>query len=252
MHDGAYGAMGGLICSIEDFAKYMVMHLHAWPPRNGADLMPVRRSSIREMHQPWRFNNLFADARNRQGEPCPVAVGYGYGLGWRKDCQGTVRVSHSGGLPGFGSEWRIYPDYGIGVVSFSNHTYGAPGVPNARVLDTLIALAGLQPRVLRPSEILTARMKQLIPLLPGWSEPLTPIFAENFFNDESLERRRAATESIWKEAGAMVEVGELVPENQLRGTFTLRCERKNIRVFFTLTPERAALIQQLDVALVER
>lgn len=252
LHDGSYGAMGGLICSIEDFAKYVSLHLSAWPPRNDADSGPVRRSSVREMHQPVRFNNLFADARNRQGEPCPVAIGYGYGLGWRKDCKGTVRISHSGGLPGFGSEWRIYPEYGIGVVSFSNHTYGAPGAPNAAVLDTLVTLAGLKPRMLPLSEILTMRKNQIAKLLPDWAEVDTTVFAENFFPDESIERRRTAAQKLFAEAGAIIKVGELMPENQLRGTFQIECEKKNIGVFFTLTPERQARIQQLDVYPIDK
>jgi hypothetical protein len=37
-----------------------------------------------------------------------------------------------------------------------------------------------------------------------------------------------------------------MPENQLRGHFVLEGERANIDVFFTLTPENPALIQQLD------
>jgi CubicO group peptidase (beta-lactamase class C family) len=252
LHDGAYGAMGGLICSIEDFSKYVALHLSAWPARNEEDAGPVRRSSIREMHQPWRFNNLFADAKTRSGELCPVAIGYGYGLGWRKDCKGTVRISHSGGLPGFGSEWRIYPEYGIGVVSFSNHTYGAPGPPNAVALDTLIALAELKPRAFAASEILNQRKAEIIKLLPDWKEEQTKIFAENFFPDESLERRREATRKIFEEAGAILNVQELKPENQLRGSFVLEGEKKNVNVFFTLTPEREALIQQLDVWAEEK
>lgn len=74
LHDGAYGAMGGLICSIEDFGKYVALHLSAWPARNEIESGPVRRSSIREMHQPWRFNNLFTNAKTRNGESCPIAV----------------------------------------------------------------------------------------------------------------------------------------------------------------------------------
>jgi CubicO group peptidase (beta-lactamase class C family) len=252
LHDGAYGAMGGLICSIEDFSKYVALHLSAWPPRNEAETGPVRRSSIREMHQPWRFNNLFADAKTRSGERCPVAVGYGYGLGWRKDCKGVVRISHSGGLPGFGSEWRIYPEYGIGVVSFSNHTYGAPGQPNALALDTLISLAGLKPRVLPPSEILLKRKEEITKLLPSWNEAETKIFAVNFFLDESLERRKEATRKIFEEAGSIVSVKPISPENQLRGSFILEGAKKDVLVFFTLTPEKEALIQQLDVELVEK
>jgi len=252
LHDGAYGAMGGMICSIEDFSKYVALHLAAWPARNEAESGPVRRSSIREMHQPWRFNNLYADAKTRSGQPCPVAVAYGYGLSWRKDCNGVVRIAHSGGLPGFGSEWRIYPDYGVGTVSFSNHTYGSPGAANAIALDTLITMAGLKPRVLFPSQILNQRKEEIIKLLPAWKEEQTNIFAVNFFPDESLERRREASRKIFDEAGAIKNVKALEPENQLRGSFVLEGEKKNVLIFFTLTPEKEALIQQLDIELVEK
>lgn len=251
LHDGAYGSMGGLICSIEDFAKYISLHLNAWPPRNGDESGPVNRSSIREMHQPWRMINLYADAKNRKGESCPIVQGYGYGLGWRKDCRGVVRVSHSGGLPGFGSEWRIYPEYGIGVVSFSNHTYGAPGQPNAIVLDTLVALAGLKPRVLSPSSILNKRKEEIVKLLPDWNGDTT-IFAENFFADEALGKRRESTQKLFTEMGAIRKINELIPENQLRGSFIVEGEKKNMRVFLTLTPERNALVQQLDLNLEDK
>lgn len=252
LHDGAYGAMGGLICSIEDFGKYMALHMEAWPPRNEEEKGPVRRSSIREMHQPVRFINLFADAKTRSGVSCPVAVGYGYGLVWRKDCDGKVRISHSGGLPGFGSEWRFYPEYGVGVVSFSNHTYGAPGMPNAMALDTLISIAGLKPRMLPISNILKQRQEEIAKLLPEWREEHTNIFAENFFPDESLAKRKETTRKLFEEAGTIKNITALEPENQLRGTFVLEGEKKNILVFFTLTPEREALIQQLDLELIEK
>jgi hypothetical protein len=244
--------MGGLICSIEDFSKYVALHLDAWPPRNTPESGPVKRSSIREMHQPWRFNNIFADAKTRSGELCPVAIGYGYGLGWRKDCNGLIRISHSGGLPGFGSEWRIYPDYGIGIVSFSNHTYGAPGLPNAIALDTLISIASLKPRVLSPSEILKQRQQEIVKLLPAWSEESLNIFAENFFMDESLKRRKIATQKIYEEVGSVLSVQEVHPENQLRGSFMIICEKKNLNIYFTLTPETEALIQQLDLEVVSK
>jgi len=247
LHDGSYGAMGGLICSIEDFAKYVSAHLAAWPPRNDEETGPVKRSSIREMHQPWRFNNIFSQNRNRMGEACPVAVGYGYGLNWRKDCTGTVRVAHSGGLPGFGSEWRIYPEYGLGVISFSNMTYGAPGPANSIALDTLIQLAGLKPRTLPPSDILKKRQQQIVETLKSWSDNQLGIFAENFFMDLSLDRWKANAKKIFDETGAIQSVGDVRPENQLRGSFTITCEKKSVEVFFTLTPEADPLVQQLDV-----
>lgn len=251
LHDGSYGAMGGLICSIEDFSKYVSLHLAAWPPRNDEELGPVKRSTIREMHQPWRFNNLFPQVKNRMGESCPTAAGYGYGLNWRKDCKGTVRVAHSGGLPGFGSEWRIFPEYGVGVVSFSNLTYGAPSFANAMALDTLIYMAGLKPRSLPPSKILEQRKNEISKSIQSWDETNLGIFAENFFLDLSKEKWKSNTEKIFKEAGAVTSVGEIKAENQLRGSFSIVCEKKKVEVFFTLTPEAGALVQELHVWVVE-
>lgn len=40
LHDGSYGAMGGLITTIQDFSKYVSFHLSAWPPRNEEDHGP--------------------------------------------------------------------------------------------------------------------------------------------------------------------------------------------------------------------
>lgn len=250
LHDGIYGAMGGMICSIEDFSKYVGLHLSAWPARNDADNGPVRRSSIREMHQPWRVSGVFVDAKTRSGVSCPAASGYGYGLGWRQDCNGTVRIAHSGGLPGYGSQWAIYPEYNIGVVSFANHTYGAPSYANSLVLDTLIQLAGIRKRELPPSRILSQRKEEIIALLPDWNDAVNAkIFAENFWMDSDLDHRRAETKKIFDEAGEIVKTSIVTPENQLRGSFIIECKNKNVRVFFTLTPEASALIQQLDISL---
>ena len=52
LHDGPFGAMGGLISTVGDFARYAIMHLSAWPPRNDPETMPVKRSTLREMHSP--------------------------------------------------------------------------------------------------------------------------------------------------------------------------------------------------------
>ncbi|GAB3996201.1 serine hydrolase domain-containing protein [Spirosoma daeguense] len=247
LHDGSWGAMGGLITSIEDFSKYVALHEAAWPPRNDADLGPVKRSSVREMQQPWTFSGLFTQAKNGAGQICPITSGYGYGLGWSKNCAGQIGVGHSGGLPGFGSQWRILPDYGIGVVAYANLTYAGLGSVNTVVLDTLVALAKLQPHQLPVSPILAQRKAELVKLLPNWTNAeQSGIFAENFFPDRSVAIRRKQVQDLYVKVGTIRRVGDLVPENQLRGHFLLEGEKGNIDVFFTLTPENPALIQQLD------
>ncbi|MTI40233.1 serine hydrolase domain-containing protein, partial [Fulvivirga lutimaris] len=110
LHDGAFGAMGGLITSIEDFSKYVSFHLSAWPPRSDEDNGPIKRSSLREM-QTAQFSNLFANATDFNGDPCAVISGYGYGLGIAEFCNGLKQVGHGGALPGFGSNYKFYPEY---------------------------------------------------------------------------------------------------------------------------------------------
>ena len=247
LHDGSYGAMGGLITSIEDFSQYVAFQQAAWPPRSDADTGPLKRSSRREMQHPWMFAGMNVQARNAAGQLCPVTSAYGYGLGWSRNCTGRVIVGHSGGLPGFGSQWRILPDYGVGVIAFANLTYANMGQVNQAVIDTLLSVAKLQPRQLPVSPILAQRKAELVRLLPDFANAeQSGIFAENFFPDKSVEMRRKVVQDLYAKAGKIKRVGELVPENQLRGHFLLEGERASIDVFFTLTPETPALIQQLD------
>ncbi len=251
LHDGIYGAMGGMITSVESFSKYVAYHLEAWPPRNDNEAGPVKRSSVREMHQPWRFNNVIADYKYPDGRTCPVAIGYCYGLGFTKDCDGKIMIAHSGGLPGFGSNWRIMPDYGIGVILFANVTYASTGGVNLQVLDTIVKLAKLQPRKLPASMILTKRRNEIVKLLPDFSSAKTSgIFAENFFLDYFTDSLKKDASAIFSKTGKIIKVNEVTPENQLRGYFIIDCEKGRAQINFTLTPETPALIQEYHIKLL--
>lgn len=250
LHDGIYGAMGGMITSLESFSKYVAFHQAAWPARNDKESGPVKRSSVREMHQPWRFIGLNPAYRYPRGRVCATSSAYGYGLSWLKDCEGREYIAHSGGLPGFGSNWRILPQYGLGVILFANVTYAPTTPANLAVLDTLIRLAGLQPMQLPPSDILSRRKDELVKLLPDFSNAVSSgIFAENFFDDYILESLQTEARELFEKAGKIIHMGDVVPENQLRGYFILEGEQTNIRVSFTLTPENPALIQEYHIAL---
>ena len=249
----SFAALGGLLTSVEDFAKYLAFQADAAPRPVTAtsDAGPVRRSSVREMQQPWAFNSLNGRFRYLGGRACPLSTSYGYGLRIAQDCDGRRYVGHSGGLPGFGSYWLLLPEYGIGVVAFTNQTYTAPTAQNYAALDTLIALAGLRPRAVGASAILAQRQAELVALLPDFNTPATnPLFAENFFLDQDLATRRTAAQALLAQAGPIRSVGALEPENQLRGRFRLLGERAAVDVFFTLSPETPARVQYLELKLV--
>ncbi|HEY4327919.1 MAG TPA: serine hydrolase domain-containing protein [Mucilaginibacter sp.] len=251
LHDGAYGAMGGLITTIEDWSKYMAVHLNAWPPRDDAETGPVKRSSVREMQYPWDVNFIGINTNTPNGKPCAVVSAYCYGLGWAKDCEDRIYIAHSGGLPGFGSNWKIMPEYGIGVVCFVNLTYANAGAINNHALDSLLRLAGIKPRQLPASAILEQRKNELIKVIADWSTAkASGIFAVNFFMDYFPDKLKVAAEEVFSKAGKIISVGDVVPENQLRGYFIIKCENGNAKVTFTLTPENPALIQAYRLDLV--
>lgn len=253
LHDGTWGAMGGMITTLEDFSKYMALHLSAWPARSDKESPVLKRSSLREMHHPWNLSSLNWNYALPSGRKCPTATAYTYGLRWTKDCEDRIGIGHSGGLPGFGSNWQVLPEYGIGVVCFSNVTYAPTTGINTQVLDTLVRLAKLSPRQVQPSSILQTRKDQLAKLLPDWQgAEASGIFAENFFLDYFTDSLRKEARAIFEKAGKITSVGELKAQNGLRGTFLLEGEKGNVEVFFTLTPEAAPLIQEYRIRFREK
>jgi CubicO group peptidase (beta-lactamase class C family) len=247
--DGAYGIMGGVLTSIEDFAKYMALHQAAYQiglPNSAI----LKKSSLKEMHFPWNFNSLSNRGYTGAGEPCTNVAFYGYGLRIDKNCNQITSVGHSGGLPGFGSDWKILPNYGVGIVTFTNGTYGGAALMNNQILPFIVEKAGLLPKAFPVSPILKQRQNELVKLLPSWENAeKSGIFAENFFLDYFPDLLKSEAESIFEKAGKIIKVNEIVAENALRGKFLIEGEKGNIEVSFTMSPENPPLIQAYTIRL---
>ena len=58
--------------------------------------------------------------------------GYAFGLRVSQTCTFRHVVAHSGGLPGYGSQMRWLPEYGVGIASLNratSHEIASRGVP---------------------------------------------------------------------------------------------------------------------------
>ena len=126
LHDGAFGAMGGILTTLDDFVKYMAFHQEVWQPHPSGVSSPKAepcRASVREMHFPWAVDGIFfekkaatpltgmaaramtADSKTEEGTGKEVLAGvwseaYGYGLKSCRDLKGIRWIRHAGGLPG--------------------------------------------------------------------------------------------------------------------------------------------------------
>lgn len=111
-----------------------------------------------------QFARLYPEATDFNGETCAAMSGYGYGLGISTDCHGLKRVAHGGALPGYGSNYVFYPEYGVGIMAFGNLTYTGP-LPRNQIEALLFDTIGLKARELPVSEILKQRQEQVVRLI---------------------------------------------------------------------------------------
>ena len=249
--DGSFGAMGGLWTSTHDLARYVAFLLSAFPPRDEPERGPINRSSAREMQQVWRGSPASA-FRTTTDAPLQIGVsGYGDGLGVGQDCRHSHVVGHGGGLPGYGSLMRWLPEYGVGLIAMSNLTYGGF---NNLFNDTITALhrtGALQPRIVKPSPALLKAQADISQLIIKWDDALANrITADNFFMDAPAAARKARWESLAKDHGVCTPASSIEPENALRGSWQMKCDRGWLDVGITLAPTMPPKIQALAIAPV--
>ena len=175
---------------------------------------------------------------------------YAYGLVAMKDRQGLVEVGHNGGLPGFGSSYMFYPEYGIGIMAFSNLTYVGGSMQNAnyKVIQSLRDQDLFQPRKLVVSTLLARRKEQLTEMLLHWDPALEKdLVAANLYLDRSRESRMREAREILSRIGDVSSIGPVEPENQLRGSYIIYGTKGKIEVYFTLSPEAEPRVQWINL-----
>ena len=246
--DGAFGAMGGMLTSLDDLARYVGFFLDAWPPRDGAMRPPLSRASLREMQQLWRSRPT-AVSRNATGGIALNSGGYGYGLRISQSCDFGHVVAHSGGLPGFGSQMRWLPEYGVGLIAFGNRTYTGWGGVFDDALAALQQTGGLMPREVQPAPALRESRVGINSLLGSWDDALIErLAAMNLFLDRAKDRRRAEFAKVRETVGVCRDrPGYLYSENALRGDWLLDCERGMVQVSVTLAPTVPPGVQHLEL-----
>lgn len=243
--DGAFGAMGGMLTSTKDLGRYVGFLMSAWPPRDGNDPGPVKRSSLREMQQTARPRPATVVSGTNGVQLS--ALSYGYGLRIRQSCDYRQIVAHSGGLPGFGSQMRWLTDEGIGIIAMGTLTYTSWDATFDAVTAALARTGALTRRQPEPSAALLAAKEDVTRLVNQWDDGLADrIAAVNLFLDESKDRRRRQITALRESVGTC-RAGTFDVENALRGQWNMTCEKGTLRVAITLAPTMPPKVQYLSV-----
>jgi D-alanyl-D-alanine-carboxypeptidase/D-alanyl-D-alanine-endopeptidase len=243
-HDGAYGAMAGIVTNAVEYARFVGFMIDAWPPRDDAESGPVARSSRRELallHSGPRAPTF----RQHQGREIATASAYGYGLITSVDSELGRILHHRGGLPGYGSHFMFSPETGIGLFSFGNRTYAAMNDPNVEAAAALKE-AGLWKVPPQPVSALLAPAVEAVSRVYRMARiaEAAPLLAINFLLDRPAEEWDRHLARLNEEVGELRHI-DAIPDHALAAKLKLTCARGAVGGELILTGEQSPRIQAL-------
>ena len=248
-HDGAYGAMAGIVTNAVEYARFVAFMIDAWPPRDDAETGPVARASRRELavlHSGPRAPTT----RKHKDREIASASAYGYGLVNSVETELGRILHHRGGLPGYGSHFLFSPETQIGIFSFANRTYAAMNEPN---VDAAAALkdVGLWKM---PASPVSAHLAPAIEAVSrvyraGRIAEAGPLLAINFLLDRPAEEWDRDLAKLAERLGELRHI-DATPNHALSARLTLTCERGTGNGNLILTSEQQPRIQALTLETV--
>ncbi len=244
--DGLIAPMGGLWTTVADLAKWVAWLADAFPPRDDADEGPLSRGSRREMQTIQRY----IGPRTLRGISSPT--GYGYGLRILDEAILGRVVTHSGGLPGYGSNMRWLQGIGTGVIALANSTYAPMTELTARILD-LVVDQGFgtkrEPVVAGELQALGRRLVALLNSIGDWDASAAhDVFADNVVLDKNLERRRRDVAKLIGEGGPL-SITRWAYVNDADTTVELTdAAGDHLDLTFSVAPIRPLRVQEYDLS----
>ncbi|MCG2839410.1 beta-lactamase family protein [Sandaracinobacter sp. RS1-74] len=249
MRDGAFGAMGGVVTTAGDYAKWVAHLLSGWP-------VPAKAGADGEVLRAMRMGGGFTHSRQRPGKDaadCRLQMIYAGGLVAGQDCLLGGVMFHSGGYPGYGSHMLLFPDAGVGIFAFSNRTYAAPLPP---VWDAAGALQRAGLLTARPVPVSPALEAGYAAAKKAWEAGRIDVqpeyLAMNMLLDSSAENWAAEFKRLKGETGKCDTSAPIAASNALSGRFQWRCESGRMNGQLLLAPTGSVQIQALRLSQAGR
>ena len=236
--DGLIAPMGGLWTTVADLATWISWLDDAFPARDDPDDGPLCRASRRELQTSQQHAGLrtYGD-RQYQSSYC-------LGLRSLHTAERGPIISHSGGLPGYGSNMSWRPGRRLGVIALSNATYAPMTELGIHLLEIVSDQLGAAAWVRPVPTPLAAAAHNLVRLFAAWDDAVADrLFADNVEPDDSWARRRAVVEPL-----GPLTIVSLVAVNDARATVTcVGSDERQVNIAFSLSPDDAATIQEYEI-----
>ncbi len=249
MPHGAFGAMGGLVTTGQDYAKWIGYLLSAWPAKDGE---AQSAKTIRAM----QYGGGLLHARRRpgkEGDNCRLSAIYGAGLVQANDCVLGNVLFHGGGFPGYGSHMLLLPETGVGVFALTNRTYAGPTAPVWDAATALFKSGYIAPRAIASSPALETGYAAARRIWKaGGVEGEGQYLAMNFAMDRSDANWRKHLTDLSAKSGACDDSPAIIATSKLSGRFSWTCAAGIVEGNVLLAPTSTPQIQALGFQLTAK
>lgn len=244
MRDGAFGAMGGVETTANDYAKWMAFLLSAWPASDAPETGPVRRSTVRDLVSSVSMSPS-VERSAALGPPCRQSVGYGAGMRVIGDCELGRVLTHSGGYPGYGSHMVLLPEAGVGTFVFNNATYTSLAHTNYKALLALRRAGAIPDRATPVSDGLAAAYDLARKAWGAGTVDGLPL-ANNVLLDSDLARRARTISTIKAAVGTCDTASLITPISAMEGRFEWNCATGKVAGRVQRAPTAEMQLQVID------
>jgi CubicO group peptidase (beta-lactamase class C family) len=237
--DGLIAPMGGIWTTVSDLAKWVGWLDDAFPARDGLDDGPLSRASRRELQTSQQYVGIRSYGEIR------YATSYCLGLRVLHHPQRGSIVTHSGGLPGYGSNmsWRLGGR--LGTITLSNATYAPMTELGIRLLEQVSDQFGPIPSRRRVTAVVDDAANRLVGLLNRWDDSVAVgLFSDNVSKDDSWRRRRAAVEPH-----IPLTISSIRALNDARAhVWCVDSHGAEVKITFSLAPNDPSTLQEYEIS----
>jgi CubicO group peptidase (beta-lactamase class C family) len=246
----AFAPAGGLYASLRDYGRYIAYQMSAYPPRDDAESGPVRRSTLREMHEGQRearFNDRDAPVARVTDDGLSLSA-VNYGLGWWNvtSCR-EKQVLHGGFEPGYFGWTVLMPESRVAYFALAT-TGPASSAARTGVLDILRDGGLLAARAPTADPALVAAAAGMASLVQEWSpavfariyDPQSAAYSWNVGLREQFVKLR-------RDHGLCSLETKMQVFGPLHGEIRLACERGAINFDLLLSPATPPRLQDSGI-----
>ena len=235
-------AFGGLWSTVSDLAVWLEF-LRAGDGAPAEWESVLCTASRRQLSLPYASYDSRPFESAITGHPFDTSASYGFGV-VRGTLAGMETLSHSGGIPGYGSHMRVEVRSGYGVVALGNCTYCPVWTPCADSLLHVVSSLG-HGQIVDAGLVVAIGRRLSDYILSGAATAPHELFSYNFWPDNPAQSLATSLRAVLAQLGDGIHVTRITCRSGYQGEISFAGALSERKIVFQLAPHAPARIQHV-------